>query len=92
MASTAQDASDLPEVFKLVELGSIVCFFPTSLTRRYPRPEIAYRPVEDVEPAALSVAWPLQSRSTAVAAFVRTVIKVAAAAQPEPATPEAAAT
>jgi DNA-binding transcriptional LysR family regulator len=91
-ASTAGDASDLPQIFRLVELGSIVCFFPTSLTRRYPRPEIAYRPVEDVEPATLSVAWPQQSRSAAVAAFVRTATKVAAAAQPEPAAPEAAAT
>jgi DNA-binding transcriptional LysR family regulator len=76
----AQDVSDLPQIFKLVELGSIVCFFPTSLTRRYPRPELAYRPVEDLEPATLSVAWPQHSRSTAVAAFVRAAAKVAAAA------------
>jgi DNA-binding transcriptional LysR family regulator len=89
-ASDTQDASDLPQIFKLVELGSIVCFFPASLTRRYPRPEIAYRPVEDLEPATLSVAWPQQSRSAAVAAFVRAAAEVAAA-QPEPATPHAAA-
>jgi DNA-binding transcriptional LysR family regulator len=75
-----QDPSDLPQIFKLVELGSIVCFFPASLTARYPRPEIAYRRVEDIEPAALSVAWPRNSRSTAVAAFVRAAAKVAAAA------------
>jgi DNA-binding transcriptional LysR family regulator len=75
-----QDVSDLPQIFKLVELGSIVCFFPASLTARYPRPEIAYRRVEDIEPAALSVAWPRNSRSTAVAAFVRAAGKVAAAA------------
>jgi DNA-binding transcriptional LysR family regulator len=80
-ASAAQDASDLPQIFKLVELGSIVCFFPASVTRRYPRPEIAYRPVEDLEPATLSVAWPRQSRSAAVAAFVRAATDVAAAAQ-----------
>jgi DNA-binding transcriptional LysR family regulator len=91
-AGTARDASDLPQIFKLVELGSIVCFFPTSLTRRYPRPEIVYRSVEDLEPATLSVAWLQQSRSTAVAAFVRTAAKVAAAARPEPATPQAAGT
>jgi DNA-binding transcriptional LysR family regulator len=87
-----QHASDLPQIFKLVELGRIVCFFPTSLTRKYPRPEIAYRPVEDLEPATLSVAWPQDSRSAAVAALVRTAVKVAAAAQPEPAAPETAAT
>ena len=91
-AGTAQDASDLPQIFKLVELGSIVCFFPASLTRRYSRPEIAYRPVEDLAPATLSVAWPRHSRSTAVAAFVRAATKAAADAQPEPGTQQAAAT
>jgi DNA-binding transcriptional LysR family regulator len=91
-ADAAQDASDLPQIFKLVELGRIVCFFPASLTLRYPRSEIAYRRVEDVEPATLSVAWPQDSRSTAVAAFVRAAAKVAATAQPEPGTPQAAAT
>ena len=73
-----QHASDLPQIFKLIELGSIVCFFPASLTRRYPRPEIAYRPVEDLPPVTLTVAWPQHSRSTAVAAFVRAAAKVAA--------------
>ncbi|MER5795476.1 LysR substrate-binding domain-containing protein [Streptomyces sp. NPDC001980] len=81
-ASTAQGTSDLPEIFQLVELGSLVCFFPASLTRRYPRPEIAYRPVDDLEPAALAVAWPQGSRSAAVAAFVRTATAVAAATRP----------
>jgi DNA-binding transcriptional LysR family regulator len=74
--------SDLPQIFRLVELGSIVCFFPASLTSRYPRPEIAYRPVSDLEPATLAVAWPQDSRSPAIAAFVRTATTVAAAAQP----------
>jgi DNA-binding transcriptional LysR family regulator len=75
--SVAQGASDLPQIFRLVELGSIVCFFPASLTRRYPRPEITYRPVSDVEPAVLAVAWPQDSRSAAVAAFVRAAVAVA---------------
>jgi DNA-binding transcriptional LysR family regulator len=82
-ASTAQDASDLPQIFRLVELGSIVCFFPASVTRRYPRPEIAYRPVTDLEPASLAVAWSQDSHSAAVAAFVRAAATVAAAAQSE---------
>jgi hypothetical protein len=72
----------LPQIFRLVELGSIVCFFPASLTSRYPRPQIAYRAVSDLEPATLAVAWPQDSHSPAIAAFVRTAITVAAAAQP----------
>jgi DNA-binding transcriptional LysR family regulator len=82
-ASTDQSASDLPQIFRLVELGSIVCFLPASVTRRYPRPEIAYRPVTDLEPATLALAWPQDSHSTAIAAFVRAATTVAAATQPE---------
>jgi DNA-binding transcriptional LysR family regulator len=81
-ADTPQEASDLPQIFKLVELGRIVCFFPASLTLRYPRSEITYRPVTDLEPATLAVAWPQNSRSPAVAAFVRAAATVAAAARP----------
>jgi len=81
--TSARSHSDLPQIFQLVELGSIVCFFPASLTRRYPRPEIAYRPVADLEPATLAVAWPHDSHSATVAAFVRAATTVAAAAQPE---------
>ncbi|MFK0282289.1 LysR family transcriptional regulator [Streptomyces sp. NPDC090499] len=80
--SAEHNASDLPQIFRLVELGSVVCFFPASLTRRYPRPEITFLPVDDLEPATLAVAWPQTSHSTAVAAFVRAATTVAAAASP----------
>jgi hypothetical protein len=43
-------------------------------------------------PKTLSVARPQHSRSTAVAAFVRAATKVAAITQPEPGTPQTAAT
>ena len=78
--SGASGASDLPEIFRLIELGTIVCYFPASLTHRYPRPDIVYLPVKDLPPATLAVAWPQDSRSTAVAAFVRAATAVAAAA------------
>jgi DNA-binding transcriptional LysR family regulator len=70
--------SELPEIFRLIELGTMVCFFPASLTDRYPRPDIVYLPVKDLPPATLAVAWPQDSRSTAVAAFVRAATAVAA--------------
>ncbi|WP_405796664.1 LysR family transcriptional regulator [Streptomyces sp. NBC_01506] len=82
-AGTAQSTSDLPQILRLVELGSIVCFLPTSVTLRYPRPEIAYVPVSDLEPATLAVAWPQESRSPAVAAFVRVAATIAAAPRQE---------
>jgi hypothetical protein len=55
-----------------------VCFLPLSVTRRYPGPEIADRRVDDVPPAAFSIAWPQQTRSRAIAAFVRAAEKAAA--------------
>jgi DNA-binding transcriptional LysR family regulator len=73
-------ASDLAQILRLIELGSIVCYIPDSVARRYPRPGIVYRPVSDLRPATLSVAWPRDSRSAAVAAFVRVATAAGAAA------------
>jgi DNA-binding transcriptional LysR family regulator len=72
---------DLAQLFNLIELGSIVWFPPESVARRHPRPGIAYRPVSDLAPSTLVVAWPRESRSPAVAAFVRTAVAVARAPQ-----------
>ncbi|WP_433385376.1 hypothetical protein [Dactylosporangium sp. CA-152071] len=56
----------------------MVWFPPASVARRHPRPEIAYRTVDDLKPNTLVVAWPRDSRSPAVAAFVRSAVSVAA--------------
>ncbi|WP_285598859.1 hypothetical protein [Kineosporia sp. NBRC 101731] len=69
-------------IFSLVEVGSAVWFLPVWLAERFARPGIAYRPVEELEPATLTLAWPAASRSTAVAAFVRTVQHIARDAAP----------
>jgi DNA-binding transcriptional LysR family regulator len=80
-AGTAPPASNLAEIFSLVETGSVVFFVPASVARRYPRPGIAYRPVSDLPDATLALAWPQDARSPAVAAFVRAAGAVAAAEQ-----------
>ncbi|BCJ47752.1 LysR family transcriptional regulator [Actinoplanes ianthinogenes] len=69
---------DLAQIFNLIELGAIVWFPPLSLIRRQRRPGIAYRPVRDLKPSTLAVAWPQDSHSPAVAAFVRAATEVAA--------------
>ncbi|MFJ5219797.1 LysR family transcriptional regulator [Streptomyces sp. NPDC088354] len=86
---TTRPASNLSEIFSLVETGSIVFFAPASVARRYPRPGIAYRPVSDLPDATLAVAWPHDARSPAVAAFVRAACTVASAQhlQAEPVAP-----
>ncbi|MFJ6393292.1 LysR family transcriptional regulator [Streptomyces sp. NPDC091972] len=72
-------ASNLSEIFSLVETGSIVFFAPASVARRNPRPGVAYRPVSDLPNCTLAVAWPQEARSTAVAAFVRAAVAIAGA-------------
>jgi DNA-binding transcriptional LysR family regulator len=81
-AGQAPPASNLSEIFSLVETGSVVFFAPASVARRYPRPGIAYRPVSDLPDSTLALAWPQDARSPAVAAFVRAACTVAAAAHP----------
>ncbi len=69
--------TDIPQIFNMVELGSVIWYLPVSVTRRHNRPGIAYRPVIDLPPTTLSVAWPQNSHSPAVAAFVRAATAVA---------------
>jgi len=69
---------DLAQLLAHVELGDLVTLLPESVTVRYPRPGVVYRPVLDVAPATLSIAWPQQSCSVATAALVRAAVSVVA--------------
>lgn len=92
LVTPAPGRLDLAQIFNLIELGTIVSFPPASTARRHRRPGIAYRTVSDLSPLELALAWPQESRSPAVAAFVRTATAVAATAYPQdppPATPAA---
>jgi len=73
----ARPLTDIAQIFNMVELGNVIWYVPLSVARRHPRPAIAYRPVADLPPTTLSVAWPQDSHSPAVAAFVRATIAVA---------------
>ncbi|RBM11721.1 LysR family transcriptional regulator [Streptomyces sp. PT12] len=73
-ARTPSRHLDLAQIFNLTELGRLVWFPPLSVTRRHPRPGIAYRHVDDLPPLTLAFAWPEDSRSPAVAALVRTAL------------------
>jgi DNA-binding transcriptional LysR family regulator len=78
---------DLSQLFNLVEVGSMVWFLPAWVARQFPRPNIAYRPLPELPPVTLAVAWPAELRSAPVAAFVRTAQQVADAsvgATPQP--------
>ncbi|AXG77690.1 LysR family transcriptional regulator [Streptomyces paludis] len=87
LAAARPRIMDLAQIFSLIELGSVIWFPPASVARRHPRPGIVYRPVDDLPPLTLALAWPRESRSPAIAAFVRTATTVAEAAYPEAAYP-----
>ncbi|MFE0417374.1 LysR family transcriptional regulator [Streptomyces tendae] len=72
---------DLAQVLTAVALGKVVTLLPASVTSRYPRPGVAYRPVRDAPPVVLSLAWPQRSRSTATAALVRVATEIAETAR-----------
>ncbi|AGZ43058.1 LysR family transcriptional regulator [Actinoplanes friuliensis] len=86
-ADPNRPALDLAQIFNLIEVGTILWFLPASVAHRHPRPGIAYRPVVDLTPSTLALAWPQHSRSPAVAAFVR-VATAAAGARTVPAPAE----
>jgi hypothetical protein len=70
-AAARRGTQGLAQLLTLVELGELVQLLPESVSVRYPRPGVAYRPVPDAPPAVLAIAWPRQSRSQATAALVR---------------------
>jgi len=72
---------DLAQVLTAVSLGKVVTLLPVSVTARYPRPGVVYRPVPDAPPVVLALAWPRHSHSTATAALVRAATEVAEAAR-----------
>jgi DNA-binding transcriptional LysR family regulator len=68
----------LSQMVQLIELGELVAFMPPSVVARYPRPGMVTRPLADVGPGRLVVAWPRAATSPATAAFVRAAVDVAA--------------
>jgi DNA-binding transcriptional LysR family regulator len=67
------------QLLEIVALGKAVAFLPSSTQKRYPRADIVYRPVLDLTPHVMVIAWPQMSRSLAVAAIVRSATAAAAA-------------
>src|ERR1700746_938996 len=68
---------DISHLLQLVELGEIVAMLPASVAVRFLRDPIRYRPVAELAPARLFVAWPSESASSEVAGFVRAAKQVA---------------
>jgi DNA-binding transcriptional LysR family regulator len=76
-----QDSSQLLEV---VAFGQAIALVPRSMAERNVRPDIAYRPVTDVEPYRMFVVWPAGSRSTEIRDFVAAAIRHSDTRPPTP--------
>jgi DNA-binding transcriptional LysR family regulator len=74
---TLPQVRDISHLLQLVELGEIVAMLPASVAVRFLRDPIRYRPVPELAPARLFVAWLSKSESAEVASFVRAAKKVA---------------
>ncbi|MEJ2851847.1 MULTISPECIES: LysR family transcriptional regulator [unclassified Saccharothrix] len=64
---------NVEEMLEHVAAGAAVCISPASMAAYYARPDLVWRPIRDVPPLRIAVAWPSTSRSPVVAAFVAVV-------------------
>jgi DNA-binding transcriptional LysR family regulator len=70
-------ASDIAELLELIALGRAVAFAPASFAERHAHPEVVSRPVVDLSPSTMFVAWRESSTSRDVAALVRAACEIA---------------
>jgi DNA-binding transcriptional LysR family regulator len=64
------DAKTVDESLAFVARGLAVYCVPESIERFYPRPEVVFRPIADVEPAQIVLVWHRDPQNPAVASFV----------------------
>jgi DNA-binding transcriptional LysR family regulator len=67
------DATTVDESLAFVSRGLAVYCVPESASRFYARPDVAFRPIEDVDPVSVAVAWRDDGANPAVADFVEIV-------------------
>jgi DNA-binding transcriptional LysR family regulator len=79
------EAATADEAFEAVATGHGVALLAEGNTTVYARPGLAFRPVLDLEPCQLAVAWRRGDRRGAVHDFARAAAEVAEEAQNEPA-------
>jgi DNA-binding transcriptional LysR family regulator len=76
-APQGPEINDINQLLDAVALGGAVAYVPVSLADQLRRKELRFVPVSDLSPSHVVAAWPDTSRSSTVAAFVRTAAEVA---------------
>jgi DNA-binding transcriptional LysR family regulator len=73
----AAESTGVLEILTLVAASRGICLVPSAIAHYYPRRDIAYVPIEDAEPALVSLAWRPGALMPSLAAFIQTVREVA---------------
>ncbi|GAA0355005.1 LysR family transcriptional regulator [Actinoallomurus spadix] len=69
---------NVEEMLEQVAEGAAICFAPTSMTRYYARPDLAWVPLSDVEPLRVALAWPDRADDPLTLGFVDVVRELTA--------------
>ncbi|MEU4392692.1 LysR family transcriptional regulator [Kribbella sp. NPDC023855] len=65
--------ANVEEMLENVASGLGICISPQSMAAYYGRPDLVWRPIPDIEPLRIALAWPETSSSQLVAAYVEVV-------------------
>ncbi len=69
------------EMLEQVAAGLAICFAPASMSTYYARPDLVWRPIVDIEPLHIAIAWRANETNPLIESFVSTVREVAAERQ-----------
>jgi len=73
----AAQSTSVQEILTLVAAGRGVGLVPAAVVRHYPRSDVVYVPVDDAEPAVVSLAWRPGSLTPPLETFIDTVREIA---------------
>ncbi|MDP9847429.1 LysR family transcriptional regulator [Streptosporangium lutulentum] len=65
--------NNVEDIFMSTVLGETVALFPAHVTRYYPRPDIAYLPVKDMDALRFGLVWCSAAENDMIRAFARVV-------------------
>ncbi|WP_336212187.1 LysR family transcriptional regulator [Nonomuraea sp. LPB2021202275-12-8] len=67
------NVDNLEDIFMTTVLGEAVTLFPVHVSRYYPRPDIAYLPVKDMDALPFGVVWRSDAENDMIRGFARVV-------------------
>ncbi|WP_146173921.1 LysR family transcriptional regulator [Saccharothrix carnea] len=70
---------NVDEMLEHVATGAAVCFGPESMAAYYAHPDLAWRPVTDIEPLRIAIAWVPETVNPVAHAFVAATLRLSSA-------------